>query len=162
MDQEVLELERYLPLRLTRLANRLGRAVSRAYAERFGLSIAEWRIIAVLVAGGPCVVRELAEQLAVSKVTVGRAAGRLAERGHVVVVSGRGDRRRLELTPQGRTTYGEIVPGALEAEAQTVAALSVDERAVLLRVVRRLEARAATLPRSDGWRHLAEAAAVSD
>lgn len=44
----VLELERFLPYRLSVLSNRLSSMIARTYTERFALGVTEWRVMAVL------------------------------------------------------------------------------------------------------------------
>ena len=43
-----LELERFLPYRLSVLTNIISSRIARTYSEQFGLTIPEWRVIAVL------------------------------------------------------------------------------------------------------------------
>jgi len=43
-----LTLERFLPYRLNVLASVVSNALARIYAERFGITIPQWRIIATL------------------------------------------------------------------------------------------------------------------
>ena len=45
---ERLELERFLPYRLSVLTNRISDAIARQYSERFDLTAAEWRVMAAL------------------------------------------------------------------------------------------------------------------
>ena len=47
-NSELLNLEEFLPYRLSVLSNTVSRGIAAAYVDRFGLSIREWRIIAVL------------------------------------------------------------------------------------------------------------------
>src|SRR3546814_12999639 len=44
----VLDLERFLPYRLSVLSNRVSQTIADFYVERFGLAVTEWRVIAVL------------------------------------------------------------------------------------------------------------------
>ncbi|HEY0524553.1 MAG TPA: MarR family transcriptional regulator, partial [Stellaceae bacterium] len=44
----VLELERFLPYRLSVVSNRISATIARLYARRFDLTIPEWRLMAVL------------------------------------------------------------------------------------------------------------------
>jgi DNA-binding MarR family transcriptional regulator len=48
MPNDVLDLDRFVPYRLSVLANRISNVIARQYSERFGLSIPEWRVMAVL------------------------------------------------------------------------------------------------------------------
>ena len=43
-----LELDRFLPYRLSILSNLISSAIASSYSARFGLSIPEWRVMAVL------------------------------------------------------------------------------------------------------------------
>ena len=44
----VLELEHFLPYRLSVLSNRISQEIARLYADRFALNVTEWRLLAVL------------------------------------------------------------------------------------------------------------------
>src|SRR5690606_18058778 len=43
-----LDLEQFLPYRLSVLSNRLSSAIAKIYADRFSLAMTEWRVMAVL------------------------------------------------------------------------------------------------------------------
>ena len=45
---ELLRLQSFLPYRCANLAERISVALSRIYVDQFGVSIAEWRILATL------------------------------------------------------------------------------------------------------------------
>ena len=45
-DHAVLELDRFLPYRLSVLSNRISQDIARVYGERFGLNVTEWRLLA--------------------------------------------------------------------------------------------------------------------
>jgi len=47
-DHAVLELDRFLPYRLSVLSNRISQDIAALYGTRFGLTVTEWRILAVL------------------------------------------------------------------------------------------------------------------
>ena len=137
-----LALERFLPYRLSVLTNRISGRIARLYARRFGLSIPEWRTMAVLGRFGPMSANEVAERTAMDKVRVSRAVAQLVRDGRVLRRPDRNDRRRvvLELSANGRAVHREIVPLALGVEARLLAPLSAAERALVERVVARLEA----------------------
>jgi hypothetical protein len=44
--QARLDLDRFLPYRLSVLSNRVSDAIAKAYSDRFGLTIPEWRVMA--------------------------------------------------------------------------------------------------------------------
>jgi DNA-binding MarR family transcriptional regulator len=140
-----LDLERFLPFRLSVLANRVTRAVARVYSLRFQLSAPEWRTMAVLGRFGPMTANSVVERTAMDKVRVSRAVARLLARNRVSRRTDPDDRRRaiLDLTPEGRLIYGKVVPMVLAVESELLCDLDPAERAVLETVVRKLELRTA-------------------
>jgi DNA-binding MarR family transcriptional regulator len=135
-----LDLDRFVPYRLSVLTNRVSNAIARTYSERFGLSIPEWRVMAVLgqapgLSGG-----EVARRTEMDKVQVSRAVANLVRQRRVQKQSDSSDGRvtRLVLTARGRAIYDEIVPHALELEERFLAALAPQERATFNRLIARL------------------------
>ena len=47
-DHAVLALESFLPYRLSVLSNRISNDIAQFYQRRFGLSVTEWRAMAVI------------------------------------------------------------------------------------------------------------------
>ena len=78
-----LELDRFLPYKLSVLNNRVSNAIARQYSERFQLSPAEWRVMAALGHTPDLSGREVAEKTAMDKVQVSRAVASLAEAGRL-------------------------------------------------------------------------------
>ncbi|MEJ0026792.1 MAG: MarR family winged helix-turn-helix transcriptional regulator [Rhizomicrobium sp.] len=125
-----LDLERFLPYRLSVLSNRVSDAIARQYSDRFGLSIPEWRAMAVLGGAPGLSAREVAERTAMDKVQVSRAIESLVRARRVARVADAEDGRilRLSLTPKGRAIYDEVVPLALHLEEIFLSALDPQER----------------------------------
>ena len=144
-----LVLEDFLPYRLSVLTNRISHAIARQYGARFGLSIAEWRVMAVLGRFAPASANEVSERTAMDKVRVSRAVARLKRSGLIVAATDRADRRRsaLRLSAPGKRTYRRIVPLALGLEAELIGALTPSERATLDGLLAKLHARAEVLDR---------------
>ncbi|WP_417485469.1 MarR family winged helix-turn-helix transcriptional regulator [Maricaulis salignorans] len=142
-----LRLGDYLPYRLAIASNQVSSMVARAYQSRFGITIWEWRVIAILGEGHPVTAQGLCDVTAMDKVSVSRAVRSLADRGVIERSSNRADRRShlLALTPAGRAIYAEIAPVALEAEAALLAGLTPDEVALLSTLLDRLRDRARDL-----------------
>jgi DNA-binding MarR family transcriptional regulator len=138
----MLELERFLPYRLSVLSNRISQAIARIYAERFNLDVTEWRIMAVLGRYPGLSAGEVAERTAMDKVAISRGVARLLERALVTRDIHEDDRRRsvLGLSAAGRAVFEEIAPLALEYERQLLAELGDDEREWLDRLLDRLDA----------------------
>jgi len=128
-----LDLDRFLPYRLSVLSNRVSDAIARQYSDRFGLSIPEWRVMAVLGGTPGLSARDVAERTAMDKVQVSRAVESLAREGRVARAADAEDGRvaRLSLTSKGRAIYDEVVPLALHLEEIFLSALKPDERRTL-------------------------------
>jgi DNA-binding MarR family transcriptional regulator len=140
MPDAQLELERFLPYRLSVLSNTVSARISRAYAGQFGLSIPEWRIIAVLARFPGLSASEAAERTAMDKVMVSRAVAKLVKDGRLSRKAASGDRRavQLSLSPKGRAIYAKVVPVARGIEARLVSALEPEEGAALDRALTKL------------------------
>ena len=139
-----LELSRFLPYRLSVLTNTVSSAIAGAYADRFGLTIPEWRVIAVLAGAPGLSAAEVAARTAMDKVAVSRAVATLLAARRIERTTAASDRRRsmLRLTRAGEQVYARVVPVALEYERELLGALSLQEVAVLDRALSLLEARA--------------------
>ena len=145
-EHQVLELERFLPYRLSVLSNRLSNAIARCYDTRFQLSVTEWRVIAVLGRFPGLSANEVAERTAMDKVAVSRAVARLLESGRLQRDLHEGDRRRsvLELSEAGYAIFDAVVPLALDYERALLEALDPAERETLQRLLDKLGAGAAS------------------
>lgn len=139
-DRTELDLEHFLPYRLSVLSNRISQAIARIYAERFDLSITEWRVMAVLGLSPDLSANEVAERTAMDKVAVSRAVARLIESGRVTRATAAGDRRRsrLRLSAAGRRIHAQVAPLALEFERQVLSSLSAEERVRLTSLIDKL------------------------
>ncbi len=149
-EDEPFALERFLPYRLSVLTNTMSRAFARMYGERFGLSIPEWRVMAVLGRFAPLSANEVAERTAMDKVRVSRAVARLIKTNVVDRTTDATDRRRsaLRLSRTGRRMHDAIVPMAREIEAALLAGLTPAERETLDRLVTKLMDQAVQLYRT--------------
>jgi DNA-binding MarR family transcriptional regulator len=138
-----LDLGHFLPYRLSVLSNTVSSALAGAYARRFGLTIPQWRVVAVLARSPGLSAAGVAERTAMDKVAVSRAVAGLTRSGRVRRVLAVSDRRRsvLTLTARGRAVYRRIVPLALAYERRLLAELSPTEQAQFDRLLGRLQKR---------------------
>jgi len=137
----LLALEDFLPYRLSVLSNRVSQRIADAYRRRFGLSIWEWRIMAILGRHPGLSAGDVVERTAMDKVMVSRAVASLLAKGAIVRAFDAADRRRsvLKLSPRGYGTYREIAPLALEKERVLLKSLTGAERRALSRLLAKLE-----------------------
>lgn len=135
-----LELEKFLPYRLSVLSNTVSQAIAREYEDRFQLSITEWRVVAVLGRYDGLSAREVAERTAMDKVAVSRAVAELMKDGRVRRATADHDKRQsvLSLTAKGRKVYNEVAPLALQHEQRLLAHLDVEEQLWLGRIIEKL------------------------
>jgi DNA-binding MarR family transcriptional regulator len=142
-----LRLTDYLPYQLSLASNQVSRMVARAYQARFGLTIWEWRIIAVLGEGEPTTAQALCEATAMDKVTVSRAVRSLADRNLISRSENATDRRSslLCLTDDGLSVYDDVAPVTLGAERDLIEGMSAGEVALLVQLLNRLKDRAQSI-----------------
>ena len=140
-------LERFLPYRLNVLASLTSQALAQIYAERFGLSIPGWRIVATLGQYGVRTARDIAVHAVMHKSTVSRAVSQLEARGILRRRANPDDRReeRLELTEAGHEIYRAVAPEALAFEARLLAVLSEAEQRSLASLIDKLDRHARRL-----------------
>ncbi len=117
---ETLRLDAYLPYRLSVASNAVSRLIARAYEDRFGLTIPQWRLIAVLAEDGPLTQQAMGVRTVMDKVTVSRATQGLVKRRLVQRAPHDADGRshHVMLSKAGARLYDEISPVALEYEAR--------------------------------------------
>jgi len=126
-------LEEFLPYQLAVLADATSAGFARVYAERFGLTIPEWRVLATVAEVPRVRAKDVGAARHLPKTAVSRAVASLRRRGLLKVDINRADKREsfLSLTARGRALHGELVPLA-RAYAQALAErLSPAERAAL-------------------------------
>lgn len=142
-----LTLESFLPYRLVALSARTSNALARIYAERFALTIPQWRVIATLGQFEVATARDIARHGMMHKSTVSRAVSSLVARGLLRKEPNAHDMREehLRLTDRGRRIYDAIVPEALAFEERVLAALDPQERRLFLAMVDKLDAQARSL-----------------
>jgi DNA-binding MarR family transcriptional regulator len=141
-----LRLDAYLPYRLSVAANAVSELIARAYRARFGLTIPQWRLIAVLGEAGSLTQQALCARTVMDKVTVSRAAAGLSQRRLVEQTPNAKDRRshHLQLTEAGVSLYEEIAPLALAYERELLESFSAADRDLMHELLRRLETAAIT------------------
>jgi len=140
-----LDLDRFMPYRLSVLTNRVSSAIARHYSQRFSLSIPEWRVMAVLGQTPGLSAREVAERTAMDKVQVSRAAQSLLAAKRLTRVAHARDGRvaHLSLSAKGQAIYDEVVPLALKLEKRFLSVLNDEEQKsldmLLAKLARRME-----------------------
>lgn len=133
-----------LSYRIHRLANALSRGAALRYRQEFGVSLMEWRILALLGGFAPLTLRDLARESGLDKAQASRAVKALVERGLVERESGSTDGREvaLRLSAEGQRVQDGLMQAAREREAAFRAALPPGSLATLEEAIRLLTAEA--------------------
>jgi DNA-binding MarR family transcriptional regulator len=126
-----LDLFRFVPFRLNRLAAEVSAALSSEYQERYGLDIPEWRVLATLgFRNDACSAQYISHCTRTHKSTISRAVTALMQRQLVERVENEDDRREfsLRLTRKGRALYEELIPRLKRREQEILSCLTARER----------------------------------
>jgi len=129
--KDELILEDFLPYRLSITSHTVSTNIARVYEKRFGVSIPEWRVIAVLGRYPGLSAVEVAERTLMDKVAVSRAVTKLIKNGRIDREFADADRRRsiLNLSEEGQKVHNEIAQLALEFEHQLIHDISEEDYA---------------------------------
>lgn len=141
MAERSLVLDEFIPYRLSVTSNLVSDTIARTYRSLFGLSIPEWRLIAVIAETGGLSQGALATRTRMDKVTVSRAAIALVERGLLGREGTPGDRRShmLKLTAAGEELYRAVAPKALDLERRIFESFSRQELDGFVEMLRRID-----------------------
>ena len=141
------QLDAYLPYRLSVASNAVSGLIARAYEDRFGLTVPQWRVLCVLAEDGQLSQVQIVARTVMDKVTVSRAAQGLVKRRLIGRSENKADGRSqfLALTPEGRSLHAEIAPLALAYEAALIAGLAPEDVTLLKRLLTRLQSAAGQL-----------------
>jgi len=140
-------LRALLSHRVLVLSNTLALAASRYYPRRFGVRLAEWRVIDALHAGRGISANQISQWLLTDKAWVGRSVERLIAAGYVRRWPDpeHGRRMLLRLTAKGERAYAAIAVAARRRHDNLLGALSAAQREALERALGKLQARAAAI-----------------
>ncbi len=137
-----LDLFRFAPFRLNRLAAEVSAALSSEYSERYGLDIPEWRVLATLgFRNDACSAQYISHCTRTHKSTISRAVTTLMKRHLVERVENQDDRRefRLRMTAKGRALYQQLIPRLMRREQEILSCLSAQQRKDFARLLGRIE-----------------------
>ncbi|OYV01310.1 MAG: transcriptional regulator [Burkholderiales bacterium PBB5] len=142
-----MDLQNFFPYRLAVLAETVSQAMARVYAQRFGLTRDEWRLVAALAELGTARTSTLHEHCTLDKMPASRALASLEAKGLVARSTAPDDRRAhvVQLEPAGRKLMAELLPMVLAREQLLLEALSDDERQLLAGVLGKVQAQAQRL-----------------
>jgi DNA-binding MarR family transcriptional regulator len=135
-----LDFSDYLPY----LINRVGSALVVDFVDgslaRHRLSIAMWRVLAVLANGGGRRQIDLADTTSIDASTLSRVVTRLVRMGLVTRTRSATNSREVlvRLTAKGRSILDRVIPNAIAAERSAIAGVPAKDLAVVRRSLRRM------------------------
>ncbi|OJU14398.1 MAG: MarR family transcriptional regulator [Afipia sp. 62-7] len=137
-----LDLFKFVPFRLNRLAAEVSTELASDYRERYGLDIPEWRVLATLgFRDEACTAQYIAHCTRTHKSTISRAVAHLLEQRIMERVENAADRREfaLQMTDKGRALYDELVPRLRRKEQDILSCLSATERKAFASALGKIE-----------------------
>jgi DNA-binding MarR family transcriptional regulator len=148
LQRTVPTIRELLSYRLHQVANLLSRGAEMRYRREFGVSLWEWRTVALLGgAAEPQSLNELARAAGMDKGQMSRVVSGLTRKKMVFRETDANDGRgiRLSLTRAGRTLYQKLISAAAERNGVLLGCLSAKERACLEQAMTKLAREARSL-----------------
>ena len=138
------DLACFFPYQVRVFYQAVSTSVSEVYSEAYELSVAEWRVMAVLGPHQSMSANEITNRSSMNKVNVSRAVSRLRKRGFLKQDIDGDDRRRsvLHLTDAGKEAFANLVPQVRQVEAQLLEGLDSQEIETLTQLMNKVRANA--------------------
>lgn len=111
MSDRAFALAAFLPYRMNIAAERLSAGLAKRYRKEFGISVAEWRVLAHVNDAGQVSIRDIHDRVNLEKSKASRAAARLEAAGYLCKAVNPEDRRliALTLTPKGTALMADLL-----------------------------------------------------
>lgn len=138
-----LPVERFVTFQVNQLSTAFERQWTRVMRDRAGVSLSQWRILAMLEVG-PMTFSRMVDGIGIDKALMSRSSRGLQDMDLVRVEPTPDDARSLtlSLTPKGRRLLARMMPLATQRQRHLLSALTPDERRCFFVVVQKLKAAA--------------------
>ncbi|WP_161981533.1 MarR family winged helix-turn-helix transcriptional regulator [Aurantiacibacter suaedae] len=129
--------EDHLPYRILLLARMLERETQHHLMEQFGLSLAEWRLLAIACAMGPCSASDIGGAGGIDRAEISRAMRKLEPKGLLVREAdpNHGKRLIISATPLGVELRGRVVAARRQRFRELMEDVPAEERAIVDRAI---------------------------
>jgi DNA-binding MarR family transcriptional regulator len=146
-EEAPLKLEQFLPYQLNVVSSLVSQALSRVYAQRYGIGVPEWRVLVTLGQFQMMTAKAIGGHTHMHKTKVSRAVAILEKRRLLGRRPNRDDKREafLSLTAAGRNIYEELAPHALDFAKRLTEILAPGDREAFNRALAKLTARSTEL-----------------
>ena len=139
--ESLIDLDKFLPYRLTYISEALSRSTSMRYRQS-GVTAPEWRIMAVLSSKQVASSKLLQHHTGLSKTMVNRTVESLLAKGWIDRQSTESDRRqnKITITDTGGAVFSEATRFVREIHEEWLRAFTDAERSELYRLLDKLQA----------------------
>ncbi|MEM9059376.1 MAG: MarR family transcriptional regulator [Pseudomonadota bacterium] len=140
-----LELTQFLTYRVVKLHHALNAQAVAVLDRVAGITLAQWRIIALIGSGTAKTARDIAQKSIIAPAVISRTTRTLEDAGLLSTRRPSSDRRVLEmtLTDEGRRIYETTLPHMQARQRALLKALAPEERDVIFEMFEKLETAAA-------------------
>lgn len=128
--KEPFKLDSFFPYLVRIYYRSVSEAVKTVYEQDYGLTVSEWRAMAVLGNDQPLSAGEIVKKSSIDKVKVSRAINGLTKAGYLERRVDEDDRRKvsLHLTRTGQIVYEDLVEKVKVLEGKLLDGFSTEER----------------------------------
>ena len=129
-----LTVDAFITTLMSQVGNALRRTITLPYADQFGLSVSEWRVLSLVAHAGRIAFSDLVTQSTSDKALVSRTLKMLEGRGYVSLeAEGNTPRKKVycSVTPSGQALHAQAIPIARQRQAAAICALAPAERDAL-------------------------------
>lgn len=139
-ENAVFDLRSFFPYLVRIYYRAVSSSVTQIYASLYGLTVSEWRAMAVLGPYRAMSASEIVAHSSMDKVNVSRAIAGLRNAGLVKRDIDGDDRRRsvLRLTDRGREVFNILVPKVMALEDRLLDGLTEEERETLIALMEKV------------------------
>lgn len=137
-----LSVHDFLTTRVSGLMSNLKREITTAYANQFGLTLAEWRVLSVIAESGILNFGDLVTLSATDKGQLSRTIRELESRNLIEIKPGsKNSKRRIacSITKEGEALHARVIPVARQRQAEVINILSTDEKVALFSIINKLQ-----------------------
>lgn len=136
-----LPLQHYLTLRMSRVQAKLNAQASQLLRETVGLTLTQWRIVALIGVAGQTHLSNITKQTAMDKGLLSRNLKTLVANGLVLTQQDEADQRvqHLTLSPDGQAIFDRAVPITQRRQAWLRQDLTEEEIQTFRQVLDKLE-----------------------
>ena len=137
-----LTVDNFLTTFMSQVVNALKRSITQPYAQKFGLTVPEWRLLALLAHSKRLPFAELVLQATYDKALVSRTMRLLEKRGLAEIqAEGNTPRKRLIcfITAEGTALHDKVIPLARRSQADVIRVMTPDERRIVFHALKRVQ-----------------------